>query len=200
MDWEQKWREGTTPWDTGQPALALVDWLAAPTVSGGRAFVPGCGGGHDAVVLAKHGFTVTALDIAPTAVSKLQERGRALGLGREQLNPVLGDVLDPATARDLGRFDLIWEYTMLCALPPNRRLEWAAAIDRLMAPNAELLTLIFPTGPRSRPGPPFQLTATDLTELLTPHGLVAMELGPAPRSLPEREGLEIFARWRRGSP
>lgn len=197
MDWEQKWREGVTPWDAGEPALALVDWLAAPTVTGGRALVPGCGGGHDAIALAKHGFAVSALDIAPTAVAKLHTKCQKLGLGPNQLMPVLGDILEAKTAEELGHFDLIWEYTLLCALPPNRRHEWAAAINRFLAPNAELLTLIFPTGPRSRPGPPFQLTAADLTALLTPYGLTAVELGPAQRSLAAREGLELFARWRR---
>ena len=64
------------PWVHATPHPYLLDWLERPvtTPPGHRAVVVGCGLGDDAHALAAAGYEVTALDVAPTALSWAQRR------------------------------------------------------------------------------------------------------------------------------
>ena len=96
------------------------------------------------------------------------------------------------------RFDLIYDYTFLCAIEPARRAHWRDRVHSLLAPNGELLTLIFPTAPpHGEPGePPFLLTPKMVQALLEPL-FEPIELSPAAESVSSREGREWIGRWRR---
>ena len=78
-DWEALYLANDTFWDHGEASPGLVDYLGAnPRLSPGQALVPGCGRGHDARALAKAGWSVTGLDIAPSSVplaKRLAEEG-----------------------------------------------------------------------------------------------------------------------------
>ena len=78
--WEGRYQDGNDPWDIGQPAPGLVAWLADHPQARGKALVVGCGPGHDAVAIAKHGFDVTAIDFAPTAVAETLQRAADAGV------------------------------------------------------------------------------------------------------------------------
>mgnify|MGYP002526737564 CR=1 FL=1 len=68
-DWEALYQANDTFWDHGEASPGLVDYLAAdPALPPGQALVPGCGRGHDARALAKAGWSVTGLDLAPSSV------------------------------------------------------------------------------------------------------------------------------------
>jgi SAM-dependent methyltransferase len=75
QEWERRYAEQGHIW-SGHPNAALVDVVS--TMDPGRALDLGCGEGGDSVWLAEHGWVVTAVDIAPTAVA----RGEALGRER----------------------------------------------------------------------------------------------------------------------
>ena len=82
-DWEALYLANETFWDHGEASPGLVDYLGAnPRVSPGQALVPGCGRGHDARALAKAGWSVAGLDIAPSSVplakSLADERGLSI--------------------------------------------------------------------------------------------------------------------------
>ncbi len=70
----------------------------------GRALDVGCGEGGDAVWLAEHGWTVTAVDVSATAVRRATEAARARGLGTDQV--VFAEV-DAALDVPEGEFDLV---------------------------------------------------------------------------------------------
>ncbi len=65
--WEGRYRDTERVW-SGRPNAALVD--AASVLAPGRALDLGCGEGADAIWLARHGWTVTGVDISPTAVAR----------------------------------------------------------------------------------------------------------------------------------
>ena len=68
-DWEALYQANDTFWDHGVASPGLVDYLAAnPALPLGQTLVPGCGSGHDARALAKAGWSVTGLDLAPSSV------------------------------------------------------------------------------------------------------------------------------------
>jgi SAM-dependent methyltransferase len=79
-EWEARYVDGELPWDTNHADSHLVDLMASRPLRPGRALEIGCGTGTNAVWLAKQGFTVTACDIAPTAITRAGERAREAGV------------------------------------------------------------------------------------------------------------------------
>ncbi|WDK20603.1 thiopurine S-methyltransferase [Colletotrichum graminicola] len=213
--WSALWEEKYTPWDRRGPSLALLDLLTTrpdlvpppppphpPTErerSAGNkptALVPGCGKGHDALLLANLGYDVLALDFSPTAIAEAKENQTAvaavLGSGTAgELDDVYrvrhpngaepgtvtwlsGDFFSDSWLEAWGRekaFDLIFDYTFLCALPPAARPLWAARMAALLGPAGRLVCLEFPSGkPLSLPGPPWGLTPEVYLALLSRPG------------------------------
>jgi SAM-dependent methyltransferase len=78
--WEKRYREGDSPWDTGQPSSELVRVLREEGIAPCRALELGCGTGTNAVWLAQQGFDVTAVDLAPLALERAEARARAAGV------------------------------------------------------------------------------------------------------------------------
>lgn len=199
MSWESAWREGRTGWDAGAAAPSLVDLIERGEVSGpGRALVPGCGSGYDALALAEAGLEVIGLDLAPTALERFHALRDARGIAPERARGVAADFFEWEAPE--GGFDVVWDYTFLCAIDPSQREDWAAKMRAIVVPGGELITLVFPieriTGP-DREGPPFQLKPGDVRALLEPEW-EAVELAPVPKTLshPGRVGLEWLGRWR----
>ncbi|KAH8670905.1 thiol methyltransferase [Xylariales sp. PMI_506] len=184
--WNSLWQEEFTPWDRGGPSLALLDLLEErPELfsfsSGGggggggasrrTALVPGCGKGHDALLLASFGFDVCGLDVSDVALAEARKNADAVrddpvyqprkGIaGTNQW--VAGDFfkddwLEEAGVKT-GKFDLVFDYTFLSALPPAVRPAWAKRMADLLLPGGRLVCLEFPSiNQPSAPGPPWAL-------------------------------------------
>ncbi len=120
--WEQRFREGDTPWDRGEPNPQLAAWLSVGELGPCRILVPGCGSGYEVAALAAAGFEVTGLDYAPRA---LEEARKALKEANQKATLVEADVLAWRPERP---FDAVYEQTCLCALYPD---EWRAYADQL---------------------------------------------------------------------
>jgi len=182
--WNARWRADDTPWDLGGVTPALIDWRAGRRLAGLRTLVPGCGRGHDAHYLAKHGATVTAVDYAPEALAAAQRsypHSAVEWVGADALNL-------PYRAR----FDRVWEYTCFCALPPERRADYFDNVRDALAPGGEYWGLVFLRVPRPDDGPPFQIEPDAFQELLRSQFDI-VEFEPAtPRSIKPRRGAEIW--------
>ncbi len=73
--WDGSYRGGKRPfWDAGLPSGELRRVVEQGIIRPGPAVDLGCGSGTDAVYLASKGFDVTAIDIAPTALSQAREK------------------------------------------------------------------------------------------------------------------------------
>ncbi|MGB8939126.1 MAG: class I SAM-dependent methyltransferase [Streptomyces sp.] len=97
--WERHYR-------SRRPGAARVNPLLAETVSPlrpGAALDLGCGAGGDTIWLAEGGWQVTAVDISTTAVERVRERARELGIG----DRVVAEQYDLADSFPAGRFDLV---------------------------------------------------------------------------------------------
>jgi hypothetical protein len=195
MSWEDRWRAGETRWDVGGSAPALLELVERGDLPNGRTLVPGCGAGYDVLTLARGDRRVIGLDIAPSAAERFASLREASGIAKERAEVVVTDFF---AYRPAAPFDLIWDYTFLCALDPSQRPEWAQKIDELLAPDGELATLIFPVTdtPPLGEGPPFPLRPEHLRELLEPR-YEPFVLEPVARSHPRRQGFEWLGRWRR---
>ena len=149
--WDARYAQGTDRW-TLDRAPAVLEQLIATIEGPRRVLVPGAGRGHDAFAWARAGHEVVALDFAPLAIAAMRERAE-----REQLavEAVEADVTAPPAS--IGRFDLIWEQTCLCAIPPESRRPYLEAMRSLLRPGSEarMLALLWNNGREG--GPPYDL-------------------------------------------
>jgi hypothetical protein len=159
-DWEQNYVEGHTPWNKGKASPPMMEWVSQNQPQG-RALVPGCGVGHDVVMLVDAGLDAHGLDIAPTAIAMAQ------AAYPDQANRfVLGDLF--ATPLEWqGSFDFVFEHTCLCALPPEWRTRYETAAYQLLKIGAQLVGIWFinPEMDPDETGPPFGISVSELSVL-----------------------------------
>jgi SAM-dependent methyltransferase len=147
-DWQERYQTEDTPWDKGEPAPGLVDWLKAQTLDPEtRVLVPGCGRGHDASAWAKAGFDTTGMDLAEIALSDAREKYESL----PNLAFFPGNFLDEKPQEP---YDLIFEHTLYCAIDPDRREEYARSLLNWLKPGGYFLAIHF-IFPLDEDGPPF---------------------------------------------
>ena len=147
------------PWADKRPNKNLVAWLAREQVRGhGRtAVVVGCGLGDDAELLARHGFKVTAFDLAPSAIRWCQRRFAA---SRVQYRPA--DLLSLPVEWKQG-FDFVFEAYTLQAMSREQRQPAIDAVASLVAPGGELLLICRGRDETDDPGDlPWPLTPAEL--------------------------------------
>ena len=180
--WSTRYATGKTPWDLHGVPEALHSFLARRPAAG-SVLIPGCGSGYEVRAFHDAGYDVTALDFSPVAIEQAQNV-----LGPLSSKVHLGDFF----IHDFGErsFDLIYERTFLCSMPPVRWPDYAARIAELLAPGGHLVG-IFLYGQAVDP-PPFPMTEGQAAELFRTHfGLLRSETLPI--SLPVFEGME--ERW-----
>ena len=187
-DWEALYQAGDTRWEKGEASPGLVDFLAAhPELPRGNVLVPGCGTGHDVRAWAKTGFTVTGMDLAPSAIRLSQDRTAAAGL---KADFHLGNFLE---LEPFARFDWIFEHTLFCAINPERRDNYVQAVLRWLKPDGQFLAVQYMI--RDKDGPPFGCEQQEIMERFTPH--FTLQQGWVPRSYENRTGLELMLWWKR---
>lgn len=186
--WEPHYQYNQAPWDLGKPAPALQEWLRLRPEAKGRAAVLGCGRGHDAIALARHGFEVVAVDFAPTAI----EAAKA-GAEREKLKvqfeqrDIFGLLPDFA-----GAFDYVFEHTCFCAIGPQKRQAYVDLVHDLLKPGGSLVAVFFTHGESG--GPPYDVRPIELERLFSARFEVKA-LGPTTHSVGERFGKEHFGEF-----
>jgi SAM-dependent methyltransferase len=181
--WDARYVSGETPWDFHGVPAALKAFLK--TSHAGSVLIPGCGSGYEVRAFDEAGWKVTAIDFSRVAV----ERARS-ELGALSNRVVQADFFK----HDFGsqRFDLIYERTFLCALPPDL---WAAYVKRMMQllrPGGKLAG-IFLYGGQGEP-PPYPLTPAKATELFGKN-FSLIKTVPVTDSLPLFAGNERWQEW-----
>ncbi|MEP7041352.1 MAG: class I SAM-dependent methyltransferase [Chloroflexota bacterium] len=131
------YRFGNPPW-VGGPRSELVELVSSGRLTPGRALDLGCGEGDNAIFLAQHGFTVTALDFAPSAIAKARRKARTAGAEVEFL------VDDLTELRHVnGQFDLLVDYGTLDDLGGRHRDAYIREVLPLAAPESQFLLWCF---------------------------------------------------------
>jgi len=159
-DWEARYQAGDTPWDKGRAHPALVQWLSEKRLTG-SILVPGSGPGHDVRVLAADPqANVTGLDLAPSAKASAEKYPKA---GNETY--VTADFLSGSAFAE-GSFDAVVEHTCFCAIPPDRRRDYARAVAAALKPGGLFLAIFYRNpSDRGEPGPPFGCTMDEVDSL-----------------------------------
>ena len=151
---------------------------------------------------------VTGLELAETAVEEARKELQRRGVPEDWYELESGDFF-----AHKGQYDVIYDYTFFCAIPPGLREDWGKQMASLLKKSGTLVTLMFPMkpyvskradGPKSvhsddadyKSGPPFLLKEEFYKKVLEPHGLECVRIEQPSKSHPGREGMEKIALWK----
>jgi methyl halide transferase len=183
--WNQRYQEGSTRWDLGQPAPPFVNLLTDAVLPPGKIVVLGAGNGHDAMLFAEHGFEVVGVDFASEAIECATATAKSRGLKAEFLQRDIFGLLPEFNQS----FDYVLEHTCFCAIEPKLRSQYVELVRSLLKPSGQLLALFFT---HARPGgPPFATTPTEINELFADRFEI-LSLEPAMDSIEVRQGEEYL--------
>ena len=147
--WEERYRVGDTPWDTGQPATELRRFLVDEEPAPGRALELGCGTGTNAVFLARQGFDVTALDVSPLAIERARARSLDEGV---VVRFLVANLLSPP---DLGPpFPFVFDCGCYHAVRRSDPTGYVRTLQRVTAPGGLVLILAGNARQQRDHGPP----------------------------------------------
>ena len=191
IDWDARYVSGDTPWDKGAAHPTLLARLKKLPLTG-RVLVPGCGAGHDVRAIAAGGAAfVLGLDVAPSALNLALSFPKA---GNECYQE--GDFLT-GNAVPAGAFDVLFEHTCLCAIPPERRADYVRAAATALSDGGSLLAVFFTNPENPNPhSPPFRCDLAEMT-LLFCKDFEMLETSAAVTTYSEREGRETLCLLRK---
>jgi SAM-dependent methyltransferase len=187
--WDNAYRGGDARWDLGAPSPVFVALLKSGPLVPGRTLVLGCGRGHDAVLSARHGFGVTAVDFSSVALREAS----ALDAGRSpEIQWMKADLFSLPTSMDRS-FQYVIEHVTYCAVDPARRADYANIVARLLAPGGTFVALFFPVESRQG-GPPFGVDREEVHREFGHHLKLISSITPT-ESVRPRLGREWLTLW-----
>lgn len=149
IEWNDRYRDGNLPWDTGQPSSELQRALSRHAIRPCRVLELGCGTGTNCVWLAQQGFAATGVDLAPLAVERAKQRARADGL------TVRFEVADVLQLPDLdGPFDFFFDRGCYHAVRRSAPHRYAPSVAQQLASGGRGLVLAGNAREPHDPGPP----------------------------------------------
>jgi len=140
--YEVGYRHFKMPWEGG-PRSELVELVESGGLKPCRAVDIGCGTGANAVFLAEHGFDVTGVDFAASALARAARLADARNV---KVDWVEDDIT--ALSRVQGRFDLLVDYGALDDLGRNDRDRYVRHVTPLANSGAQFLLWCFEWAPR----------------------------------------------------
>ncbi len=157
-DWNQRWEERGHHYQGGPSGVLTAELASMPPA---RALDLACGGGRNAIWLAKHGWRVTAVDFSDTALDLARKLAAERGVEVEWVG---ADVREYEP--EPGAFDLV----LVCYLhvPAAERRAVLARAASALAPGGTLVVLghdlaNLGTGAPGPSNPSVLYTAGDLT-------------------------------------
>ncbi|MEJ0017025.1 MAG: methyltransferase domain-containing protein [Acetobacteraceae bacterium] len=172
VDWESRYRDGTTGWERHGLNPAFLSWRDAGVLAPCRILVPGSGRSLEPLALGEAGFDVTVVDAAPSAVAQQRAYFERLTI------PATVEQADLFSWDPSAPFDAVYDQTCLCALPPALWPNYARRLHRWLRPEGRLFILFMQS---DRPtGPPFHC------DMGAMHRLFAAPAWDWPAELPPR--------------
>ena len=182
--WENIYLENDTGWDL-KGVTPVFDSLSNVLIKG-KVCIVGCGRGYDAIMFAKKGFDVTAVDFAPTPISELNK----LAIEKSVTITTVQDDIFSLVGKYPDTFDYVIEQTCFCAIHPNRRKEYEIIVRTILKPGGKLVGLWFPLDKsQEEGGPPFGTTIDEVKSIFNSGWKIEKEEFPS-QSVEPRKGRE----------
>jgi len=185
--WSQRYQDDNTGWDIGYPSTPLKEFIDQLNDKDISILIPGAGNAYEAGYLLKKGFkNVHVVDLAQEPLDRF--KASYPKMPSNQL--IRGDFFDHS-----GQYDLVFEQTFFCALDPESRPNYASKMKDLLAPNGQLVGVMF-NFPLTENGPPFGGSEAEYRSTLGQH-LTIDKLEACHNSIKPRAGSELFLIARR---
>jgi cephalosporin-C deacetylase-like acetyl esterase len=147
--WDNRYRDGDLPWDTGAPSTELRRCLEEFQPPRGRALEPGCGTGTNLVWLAQQGFDCTGVELSPRAVERARQRAAAAGVNARFVAGSFPEQTDLS-----GPFDFFFDRGCYHVMRKIDTAGYLAAVDRFTRPGTVGLVLAASPREKTEGGPP----------------------------------------------
>lgn len=157
-DWDEVYRQGQTPWDSGRNCSELVRVLEEEIVAPGHALDLGCGTGTNAIFLARMGFDVTGVDISQVAIDRAKEKAEAAGLSVLFMLANLPNVFLPGKI-----YDFVFDRGCFHAIKNEDRPKYVEMLEKITREGSIYLMLCGNAKEPRTPGPP-TLTEDEIRE------------------------------------
>ena len=196
--WEMLWNKQVTPWNLGKVAPPLSELLTElpqfKSTTFRHCLVPGCGEGYDTAWLGSRvGCDLSVgLDLSDLAIAKCREKQQP----SQTVSFEVADFFEYQSTRGISKFDLVFDYTFLCALHPDMRDKWSRKMASLVKKDGVLVALMFPLDEFDG-GPPFALSVATYHELLDENFELVYGPVETEKTVPQRKGRELVSAWRR---
>jgi len=151
--WDNKYKTHESNWDMKSANPVFIELPDnSDFLKTGRTFIVGCDRGYDAVLTAKKGYAVTAIDFSSTAIDFAKAQVNENTVKINFLNEDFFNLRN-------GNFELVYEHITYCAINPERRKEFAKTNSPLLRKDGKLITVLFPDDRQD--GPPFRIESTE---------------------------------------
>ncbi|WP_421786785.1 methyltransferase domain-containing protein [Hyphobacterium sp.] len=181
MDWEQRFRDETTPWERPGLHPAFEAWQAEGAFDPvDTVIVPGCGRAPELKAFAALGKAAIGADLSATALAWQKRQLEADGLTGELIE---ADIL---LWRPDTPMDAVYEQTFLCAIPPKLRDEYEQAVHAWLKPGGQLFALFMQKAEMG--GPPYGCSIPAMRELFPAERWDWPDGDPAPYPHPSLNG------------
>ena len=182
--WEDIYLENDTGWDL-KGVTPFFDSISNELIQG-KVCILGCGRGYDAIMFAKKGFDVTAVDFALTPISELNK----LAIQKSVTITTIKDDIFSLVEKFPDTFDYVIEQTCFCAIHPNRRKEYEILVRTILKLGGKLVGLWFPLDKsQEEGGPPFGTTIDEVKSIFNSGWKIEKENFPS-QSVEPRKGRE----------
>ncbi len=140
--WEasyQKTQPSDLPWNAGMVDADLRDLLETGSIPFGNAYDLGCGPGNDASYLSQQGWSVTAVDIAESAIALARETARKAGV-EGKIKFLVADIL---SLKKTGEAQLVHDRGCFHTFPSKIWDEYRRTVAGLLTQDGVLALKVF---------------------------------------------------------
>ncbi len=179
--WKERYQKKETGWDLGEvspPIKAYFDKIENKEL---KILIPGCGNGYEGRYLFNKGFkNVHLLDFASEPLETFLLNTPSFPQG---------NLHNEDFFRHKGKYDIIVEQTLFCAIDPSLRRNYAEHLSSLLKRGGKVVGLLFNrdfTG-----GPPFGGNKEEYLTYFSPY-FKKVKMEECYNSIPPRNGSELF--------
>lgn len=183
--WAARYRENRTGWDIGHISTPLKEYIDQLENKDLKILIPGSGNSYEAEYLFNKGFTnVFICDIAAEPLQNFKKR--LPGFPEDHL-------LQEDFFNLKDTYDLILEQTFFCAIPVNKRPDYAEKSFDLLAENGKIAGVFFDFELKAD-GPPFGGSKEEYLTYFSPYFKIDI-FERCYNSIKPRQGSELFFKF-----